>query len=88
MFTKYKKKPLVVNAVQWTGSIIMARELKAECPELDFAENENFMIIKHADGVSKVKAHDWLIRGSDGTLSVCSPENFEDSYIKFVDTKK
>lgn len=82
MVKQYRKKPVVIEAVQWTG-----RNLGEI---MDFSENgETFL--HTIDGVSKLHVctlegnmlaniGDYIIRGVKGEFYPCKPDIFEVTY--------
>lgn len=78
---KYKKKPVVIEAVQWTGSNL--EELRAFVPE-EWRDNRiNAPLgIKTLEGVMEVKEGDFIIKGIKGEFYPCNPDIFEASYEK------
>ena len=80
---KYKKKPVVISAVQWKGDLESARKLVALNPEVfDFTENDGNLTIKTLEGRLKVTANDWIIKGVAGEYRPCKPDIFEATYEK------
>ena len=80
---KYRKKPVVIEAVQWTGENI--REV------LDFMEWRNVahdatsgLTIHTLEGNLYASPGDWIIKGVQGEFYPCKPEIFEKTYEKVV----
>lgn len=82
--TKFRKKPVVIEAVQWLNRKII-------CPPgpLWFAEAEEREVIQLAgdvlhietlEGTMKASIGDWIIRGVKGEIYPCKPDIFEASY--------
>jgi hypothetical protein len=78
---KYRKKPVVIEAVQWTGS-----NLK-EC--LDFGPgviqteqtpNGRGLVILTLGGLMVVSINDYIIRGVQGEYYPCKPDIFKETY--------
>lgn len=84
---KFRKKPVVIEAIQWTG------ENSDEC--LDFADsgeypvwgadfmvntNQKIIYITTLEGVMTASVGDWIIRGVKGELYPCKPDIFEATY--------
>lgn len=77
---KYRKKPVVIDAVQWNGSNLQeiatlggAREY-----EQDFLSDD--LIIHTFEGDVKATKGDWIIKGVKGELYPCKPDIFEATY--------
>ena len=78
---KYRKKPVVVEAVQWTGN--------------NYIEIDNFITVKHEtnpslrvvkiptlEGVMEATPNDYIIKGVQGEFYPCKPDIFEATYEK------
>jgi len=80
MIKKYKKKPVIVEAIQWTGH--NTKEV------LDFIGRDkiiayfNYFEIKTLEGNMRVNIKDWIIKGVEGEFYPCKPEIFEKTYEK------
>jgi len=79
--SKYRKKPVVIEAVQWNGD--------------NFVEVDNFITVFHEtfpsqgivkiptlEGVMEASKGDFVIRGISGEFYPCKPEIFEMTYEK------
>ena len=79
---KYRKKPVVIEAVQWTGphgefdylwlinggaAFHMIRESSA-------------LVIKTLEGDMRADVGDWIIRGVKGEFYPCKPDIFAATY--------
>lgn len=82
---KYRKKPVVIDAIQWNG-----RNLK-ECAEFlgdSFQgcrqerriDGKNEIDIKTLEGKHTASLNDFLIRGIKGEHYACKPDIFEATY--------
>lgn len=83
---KFKKKPVVIEAVQFSGKRTPDLE-KLFHPRkfpllLDDREVEGGMVllIPTLEGVMKAKPGDWIIRGVNGEFYPCKPDIFEKTY--------
>lgn len=76
---KFRKKPVVIEAVQWTGSNL--DELRAFVPK-EFRHNKIHqpMGIVTLEGVVTVSEGDWIIRGIKGEFYPCKPDIFEKTH--------
>lgn len=81
---KYRKKPVVVKAIQWTGDnwppvwdFINDRKGNME----KFGQELDKKIkITTLEGVMTADVNDWIIRGIKGELYPCKPDIFEQTY--------
>lgn len=75
--SKYRKRPVVIEAVQWTGSNV---------GELTMHMNGggNFALsgleIKTLEGTMRADIGDYIIRGVKGEFYPCKPDIFEATY--------
>lgn len=80
---KYRKKPVVIEAVQWDGNLATVEPLlcKAdrECVvEQDFVGDE--LKIETLEGTMTASLYDFIILGVKGELYPCKPDIFEATY--------
>lgn len=75
---KYRKKPVVIDAVQWNGVLQTA---------IDFVESEfsiddatHSLYILTLEGEMEARIGDWIIRGVQGEHYPCKPDIFEATY--------
>jgi hypothetical protein len=86
---KYRKKPVVIEAEQWTGdrnvmdSFIGLVEKPEEGNHAYYRdENKNQIIVKTLEGNMAADIGDWIIKGVKGEFYPCKPEIFEMTYEK------
>ena len=74
---KFRKKPVVIEAIQWTGS-----NLKDVIEFLGGASwmNGRGLIIKTLEGELHASVGDFIIRGVAGEFYPCKPDIFEKTY--------
>jgi len=81
--TKYRKKPVVIDAIQWTkekGNLLeITRFINGSKP---LEKNGDNLIIKTLEGDMKADLNDWIIKGVNGECYPCKPEIFEKTYDK------
>ncbi|MFB5623347.1 MAG: hypothetical protein ACE5RP_00300 [Nitrosopumilus sp.] len=84
MIKKFKKKPVVIEAIQWNGNnneevvdFIGWDNLNAEFKENESDVNFSISTLK---GDMKVSMGDWVIKGIKGEFYTCKPEIFEETY--------
>lgn len=82
---KYRKKPVVIEAIQWTGSDESWNEIKI------FSDNPHYrqidlltgkLRIKTLEGEMTADKDDWIIKGIKGEFYPCKPDIFEATYEK------
>jgi hypothetical protein len=96
MIQQFKKKPVVIEAVQWTGNNLQeVLEFTGKHPNFDkwfssFEEYErhvrhdgqSFHVIT-LEGTMRAAPNDWIIKGVNGEFYPCKPDIFEKTYDVF-----
>jgi len=85
--SKYRKKPIVVEAEQWQNFLdtqnsnvtLYTDEQSVECEECGRATSIHGWI-KTKEGGHIVCPGDWIIKGIKGELYPCKPDIFEATY--------
>ena len=82
---KYRKKPVVIDAIQWTGKNLeecnefLGDDYLRHCAEKGlYGKNE--IHIKTLEGSHIASLNDFLIRGIKGEHYACKPDIFEATY--------
>lgn len=77
---KFRKKPVVIEAIQFTGSnpAEICRFMGAGEWEEDFLDAG--LEIKTLEGTMKASPGDWIIRGVAGEYYPCKPDIFAATY--------
>jgi len=84
MNNKYRKKPVVIEAVQWTNDKeswdnIMSMGLSKWKPG---EMGSGTFIIETLEGDHLAKSGDYIIKGVQGEFYPCKPDIFEETYEK------
>ncbi|MDP3984434.1 MAG: hypothetical protein Q8Q52_05425 [Acidimicrobiia bacterium] len=85
---RYRKKPVVIEAVQWTGKNLTDMEQFLGGAGANWyrpsgaalARGEIF--IRTLEGEHTANAGDWIIKGVKGEFYPCKPDIFEMTYEK------
>ena len=77
---KYRKKPVVIEAVQWTGS--NRDEIKEFVPEDKRDIRPEGLVLFTLEGHCYASFDDWIIKGVKGEFYPCKPDIFEMTYEK------
>lgn len=89
MFDKYKRKPTVAEAVQWDGTIEMARALvNVVGSDLVFYENTREFFLQTPGGRLHIHPNDWILKEIKGGYYPCKPDTFDLLYQKDVEKPK
>lgn len=80
MINKYRKKPVIVEAVIWTGNNIdEVKELaKSAVENIIFVDNN--LYIETLEGNMNVSVGDYIIKGIAGEFYPCKPDIFKETY--------
>ena len=80
MINKYRKKPIIIEAVVWTGyNIDEVKELAKNATE-NLIFNNNDLFIETLEGNMKVSVGDYIIKGVEGEFYPCKPNIFKETY--------
>lgn len=77
MPTKYRKKPVVIEAVKWKGTNI--KELYAFAGD-NYYFKDGVLFIKTLEGELTASIGDYIIKGVNGEFYPCKPDIFEKTY--------
>lgn len=82
---KFRKKPVVIEAVQWDGRWEDVQRIKNfsngavhEKNDLDY--KRAYLWIDTLEGEMQVSPKDWIIKGVKGEFYPCKPDIFEATY--------
>jgi hypothetical protein len=85
--SKYRKKPVVIEAVKWTGDPHSIDLFTGNHPTLPSPETAawyygpfNSLIIPTLEGDMRAEVGDWIIKGIKGEFYPCKNDIFEQSY--------
>ena len=92
---KFRKKPVVIDAMQYDGSVVSAHAIckwvglglarfgpakrNLDSPKWDGSLLE-IKTLESRDGYHEVSPRDWVIRGVKGEFYPCKPDIFEATY--------
>ena len=81
MAVKYRKRPVVIEAIQWSGSNwhLMLDWVKWQYGA-DVFNDHGKLIIPTLEGDMTADEGDWVIRGIAGEFYPCKPDIFEATY--------
>ncbi len=85
---KYRKKPVVIEAVQWDGTeagwrLVVSPFARVTGVEIQFCEGPGDLIeleIETMEGRMTASKNDWIIRGVKNELYPCKPDIFAATY--------
>lgn len=84
---KYRKKPIVIEAIHWTGNREVVDEFMGVTKHPDDANHayyrtndEDKVIIKTLEGNLAADIGDYIIKGVKGEFYPCKPDIFDMTY--------
>ena len=77
---KFKKKPVIIDAIQWRGNIEDLQPFIDEGMEYTFNIPSKKLWIRTLEGSMYVKENAWVIRGVHGEFYPCQGDIFEETY--------
>lgn len=98
---KYRKKPVVIDAIQWSGenhremfdfltnyeNTIEYMQTSGENFYIDHNKVQGGLIIKTLEGEHIANIGDYIIKGVKGEFYPCKPDIFEQTYEMVVETE-
>lgn len=91
---KYRKKPVVIEALQWNGKNFdelcnFMQEFHGHKLAYEDAEEQSIKtgcyLINTLEGIMTVSKNDWIIKGVNGEFYPCKPDIFDKTYEKIED---
>jgi hypothetical protein len=77
MVKKYRKKPVVISALKWTGdNIEEVLRFSSDCSII----KTNELKIQTLEGPMNASIGDYIIKGIKGEVYACKPDVFEMTY--------
>ena len=77
---KFRKKPVVIDAVRWTGQNPDAVNSLATVYGTLRPQPDGSLEIATLEGTMRAEPGDWIIRGVKGECYPCKPDIFEATY--------
>ena len=75
---KYRKKPVVIEAIQFTGNFSEVEVFVGG--DAEFRDGQ--LVIATLEGAMRADHNDWIIKGVKGEFYPCKPDIFEMTYEK------
>ena len=90
MIRKYVKRPITIEAIQWTGD--NRKEIFDFCTlsyfNTDFETAELKLMIQTSEGPMQASVGDYVIKGIHGEFYACKPDIFAKTYDEVHDNSK
>lgn len=81
---KYRKKPVVIEAVRWLGDPVGLETVMRFCPAVigvgTTDDGVRFLKIHTLEGDMSASEGDWIIKGIKGEFYPCKPDIFLATY--------
>lgn len=77
---RYRKKPVEIEAVRWTGTAISLGELEATFKTHFKLNAWQEIEIETLEGTMKASVGDYIIKGVNGEFYPCKPDIFRKTY--------
>jgi hypothetical protein len=79
---KYRKKPIIVDAIQWKGDNL--REIYYFVGDTCSDSPQGNILINTLEGTMFASQGDWIIKGISGEFYPCKPEIFAATYEEVI----
>lgn len=79
---KFRKKPVVIDAVVWTGDLVAVAGILIGSAQLNVEQDlgDSSLYIPTLEGRMEAKLGDYIIKGVEGELYPCKPHIFQATY--------
>jgi hypothetical protein len=82
MIKRYKKKPIVIEAIQWVGANFKEVDSFVTCEHSTFP-SAGEVHIKTLEGTMVASMDDFIIKGIFGEFYPCKPDIFHETYDEY-----
>ncbi|HER0935514.1 hypothetical protein VYH81_04565 [Streptococcus anginosus] len=79
---KYRKKPVVIEAVKWTGNNVKDLANFMGESQINYEIETRKMFIRTLEGIMEASVGDYIIKGVQGEFYPCKPYIFAETYEK------
>lgn len=76
----YRKKPVVIEAIKWTGDNVKELTKFMGIPHVSYEMPSGKLSVVTLEGVMTAKKGDYIIKGIKGELYPCKPDIFAATY--------
>lgn len=79
---RYRKKPVVIEAMQWDGSYERQSKIVtwSKGAITGMFDGAYYLSVETIEGVMRAEPGDWMIKGIAGEFYPCKPDIFEATY--------
>lgn len=87
---KYRKKPVIIEAIQFEDNSDRIREIHefmgGDTIRVNYEDKNNpYLKIETLEGIMKASVGDYIIKGVNGEFYPCKPDIFEKTYERVTD---
>ncbi len=82
--SKYRKKPIIIDAIQWNGTNL--KDVRKLCDDLGVnktcvgLDEHGNLVIDTLEGIMRGSRGDYIIKGVKGEIYPCKPDIFIETY--------
>ena len=88
MIKHYKKKPVIIEAVQYDGTVESAKEIDEFTNHtVTMAPVSSVLYIQTLEGLMEASVGDYIIKGIKGEFYPCKPDIFEQTYEEYFEVR-
>lgn len=86
MISKFRKKPIVIEAVRWDGENHeeICGFIGERLPKRESISHEATLLIPTLEGVMTAGCGDWIIKGVNGEYYPCKNDIFNKTYEEVI----
>lgn len=78
---KFRKKPVVIEAVLWTGkNVTEISDFIKDPKDFTLEDFDRVVVIHTLEGKMTAQPGDWIIKGVKGEFYPCKPDIFDATY--------
>ena len=86
--SKWRKKPVVIDAIVWTGKLIDLEPLGSYDRFVSQELSSDTLQIETLEGIHTANVGDYIIKGVKGELYPCKPDIFRLTYEAVAEVPK
>ncbi len=83
---KFKKKPVVIEAIEWLGFNFVEIDEFITCEHQTYPK-DGIIYIETLEGTMEAVNGDWIIKGVQGEFYPCKPDIFAQTYEPVEDNE-
>jgi len=84
MIKKFRKKPVVIEAIQFNGTDKSFKDINTFTDYSIENPSEDNLYISTLEGDMSIRKGDWIIKGVKGEFYPCKPDIFKETYEEVI----